>query len=100
MRLVLLLQATPQGGKAAIPASDCGSVLTCAKPGEHFRERLGADVEIFAHATPEHWGGHVVIASFLLRLVEDVQHDPFLARQAIADVGDVFSAHTGMNAGR
>lgn len=62
--------------------------LTRAEAREHFRKCFWTDVEIFAHASPQHCGRDVAVAALFLRLVQHVQHDPFFAGQAIADVGD------------
>ena len=48
---------------------------------------------MLADPAPQHGGGHVVVAAFLLRLVQDIEHDAFLARQAVANVRDIVVTH-------
>jgi hypothetical protein len=61
--------------------------LTRAEAREHVRKGFWTDVEIFAYPSPQHCGGDVAITALFLRLVQDVQHDPLFAGQAVADIG-------------
>src|SRR5262245_57886297 len=63
------------------------SVFASPEPRKHRRQIFGADVEVLADAAPEHHGRHVAAAPLFLRLVQNVEHDALLAREAVADVG-------------
>lgn len=41
---------------------------------------------MLANTSPEHGGRHVAIATLLLRLMQDVQHDALSPAQSIPDV--------------
>lgn len=55
---------------------------------EHFRQLLRADIEMFAHPSPQHCGRHVAITALFLRLVEHIEDDPLSPVQTIANVGE------------
>ena len=57
------------------------------QPGQHFRQLLRTDIEMLADPPPQHRRGHIPVAALFLRLVQNVQNHPFLASQAVADIG-------------
>jgi hypothetical protein len=60
-----------------------------AEAREHQGQVFRAYVHVFAHATPQHHGGHGSAAAFLFGLVQDVENDAFTTGEPVADVGEV-----------
>ena len=48
---------------------------------------------MLANASPQHSGRYIPIATFLLRFVQDVQHHPLLASQAVPDIRYLLVSH-------
>src|SRR5690606_41034904 len=62
------------------------SRLPCAEARKHRRKLFGADIEVFANASPQHGRRNVPAVALRLRLPEHVQHDSLLASESVADV--------------
>src|SRR5262245_14419699 len=63
------------------------SAFARAEPSKHRGQIFRADIEVLAHATPEHRGRHVADAALLLGLVQHMEDDALLASEAVTDVG-------------
>ncbi len=63
------------------------SGLARAESREHLRQLLRAYVHVFADASPQHGRGDVAPAAFFLRVVQDLEHDAFATREAVANIG-------------
>jgi hypothetical protein len=68
------------------PCIRVDSGLAGTEPREHPRQFFGAYVQVFADPAPEHGGRDVAIASLLLGIVQDLEHDTFATREAVANV--------------
>ena len=69
-----------------MPGQSITTSLTRAKSREHLGKRFGTDVEVFADPPPQHGGRDIAPTTFLLRLMQNVQHNPLLTCQPVADI--------------
>ncbi len=63
-------------------------LFASTEPRKHLRKPFGTDVEVLADASPQHRRRNVAAAALLLSFVQDVENDPLLAGQPVANVGD------------
>src|ERR1700753_827606 len=80
---------TRLAGKAQSRSRFMGSsaaqlALSRAQSRQHERQVLRTDIEVLAHASPQHRCGYVPVSSFLLRLMQNVQDHALFPSQTVS----------------